>query len=53
MIKQEETTKMQILCEFFWKPFQKNGICVKSIDFRALGVGSIDLKLNFTLKQIV
>ena len=33
MIKQEETTKMQILCEFFWKSFRKNAICVKNIDF--------------------
>ena len=45
--------QMQILCEFFWTPFQKNAICVKSIDFRALGVGPIDLKLNFTSEKVV
>ena len=39
MIKQELSLKMSFSCEFFLKLLQKNAICVKSVDFRALGVG--------------
>ena len=44
---------MKFLCKLFLKPFQKNTICVKRIDLKALRVGAIDLKLNFTLKKVM